>query len=186
MKLFRLICAGVAAATLAPVFTTVTATQASAQSAQDVLPLVTDDIEQFRSWENWTILRNNTRGHCFGTKSSDRAILQMGVTGDGEMGYVGVFVKDEGIPRGDERPENVAILLGERAFVGGIAELVQAPSAGWFGGYVLSGDRDFRRAIEANDVMVVFPDTPYVVMADIRGANNAIFEIAKCSDEMSN
>jgi len=177
MKPITLLSAALTAMTALPVL----ATPAMAQSAQEVLPLSTDDVVEERSWKKWTILRNNTRGHCFGTKSDASGVLQMGVTADETMGYVGVFVKAD-VPEGETN--NVRILLGDQTFVGEASGPVQHLGDGWHGGYVLANNKDFRRAIEANDVMTVFPDMPYAAVIDIKGANNAIFEIAKCSGMM--
>lgn len=177
MNVNTLLFAALAATTAIPSLTT----SAMAQSAQEVLPLSTDEIVQERNWKKWAIFRNNTRGHCFGTKSDESGVLQMGVTADETMGYVGVFIKAD-VPEGES--QNVRVLLGEQTFVGEASGPVQHLGDGWHGGYILANNKDFRRAIEANDVMTVFPDMPYSVTIDITGANNAIFEIAKCSGMM--
>ncbi|MEM8633110.1 MAG: hypothetical protein AAGF74_17950 [Pseudomonadota bacterium] len=178
MKFLNIVCAGLALAVAAPAFIA----PASAQSAQDVLPLTTDDIEKARTWDKWQILRNKTRGHCLGTKSDESGVLQLGVTADETMGYVGVFVK-ENVPEGAS-PE-VVIEVGGETFVGESSGPVGDLGDGWHGGYVLANNQNFRKAIEASDTMVAFPDAPYAVVLNIKGANNAIYEIAKCSQAMS-
>ncbi|MEM9910770.1 MAG: hypothetical protein AAF922_08305 [Pseudomonadota bacterium] len=177
MKPINLICAAMAATT-ALSFTT---TSAQAQSAQEVLPLTTDDLEMYRSWDKWQIFSNNTRGHCLGTKSDDSGVLQMGVTADETMGYVGVFVKAD-VEQGESNA--IAVKVGDEIFVGETSGPVGDLGDGWHGGYILANNKDFRKAIEANNTMTAFPDQPYSVDLNIKGANNAIYEISQCSQKL--
>lgn len=177
MKTTHMICAALAA-TAAISFTAI---ETKAQTAQEVLPLTTDELEMYRSWNKWQIFSNKTRGHCLGTKSDDSGVLQMGVTADETMGYVGVFVKPEVAP-GDTNA--VAVKVGEEIFVGETSGPVGNLGDGWHGGYVLANNKNFRKAIEANDTMTAFPDQPYSVELNIKGANNAIYEISQCSKEL--
>ncbi|MEM9497058.1 MAG: hypothetical protein AAGA28_03975 [Pseudomonadota bacterium] len=178
MKLFTTVCASLAVVTAMTAFTT----PASAQSAQDVLPLTTDDIEKARTWGKWQILRNKTRGHCLGTKSDDSGVVQMGVTADETMGYVGVFVKQD-VEAGES--DEIVIEVGGETFVGESSGPVGGLGDGWHGGYVLANNQNFRKAIEASDTMVAFPDAPYAVVLNIAGSGDAIYEIAKCSRELA-
>lgn len=177
MKFLATACASLAILA-APVLTT----PAAAQSAQDVLPLTTDEISKFRTWDKWQILRNETRGHCLGTKSDESGVLQMGVTADETMGYVGVFVKPDVEP-GESNA--IVISVGDETFTGETSGPVGGLGDGWHGGYVLANNQNFRKAIESNDTMTAFPDQPWAVQLNIKGANNAIYEIAKCSQELA-
>ncbi|MEM6374627.1 MAG: hypothetical protein AAF686_00210 [Pseudomonadota bacterium] len=157
------------------------ATETKAQTAQEVLPLTTDDLEMYRSWDKWQIFSNNTRGHCLGTKSDESGVLQMGVTADETMGYVGVFVKAEVEP-GESNA--IAVKLGDEIFVGKTSGPVGNLGDGWHGGYILANNQDFLKALEANDMMTAFPDQPYSVELNITGSNNAIYEISQCSQKL--
>lgn len=152
-----------------------------AQEASEVLPVPSDNIETFRSWKEWTIYRNNSRGHCFGTKSDGTSAIQLGLTKDETLGYIGAFVKRDFTPAEDNK---IAIKVGETIFTGETSGPVGDVTGDWHGGYVLSNNKDFRRAIEKNNTMLAFPSRPYAYEIDIKGANNAIFEIKKCTDEM--
>jgi len=154
---------------------------AYAQSAADVLPKSSDDIEKYRTFKKWAIMQNNTRGHCLGTKSDESGVLQIGMTADESMGYVGVFVKED-VAAGASNA--VAIEVGGQTYTGETSGPVGNLGGGWHGGYVLSNNKDFRRALEKNDTMTAFPDQPFAVKLNIEGANNAIYEILKCSREM--
>lgn len=154
---------------------------AFAQEAADVLPLNTDEVEEYRAWKEWAIFRNNTRGHCFGTKSDESGLIQMGMTADETMGYVGVFVQRDVDPG---ESNEIAVEVGDQIFTGETSGPVGNLSGNWHGGYILSNNKDFRRAIEKNDTLLAFPDQPYAIVLDIKGANNAIYEILKCSQEM--
>ncbi|MEM6577742.1 MAG: hypothetical protein AAF678_04565 [Pseudomonadota bacterium] len=177
MKFLNIVCAGLALAVAAPGFVA----PASAQSAQDVLPLTTDKLEKARTWDKWTITRNLTRGHCIGTKADDSGTLQMGVTADETMGYVGVFVPGEVDPGIKE----LVIEVGEQTFTGTSSGPVGNLGTDLNGGYVLANNQNFRKAIEANEFMTVYPDTASAVQLNIKGANAAIFEIAKCSQKLA-
>lgn len=156
---------------------------AFSQTAQEVLPLTSDDIEEYRDWKEWAIFRNITRGHCFGTKADESGVLQIGMTADENFGYVGVFVKQD-VAEGEST--EIAIDVGEETFVGETSGPVGNLGDGWHGGYVLSNNKAFFDAIEENDSMMAFPDQPYALKLNIEGANNAIYEITKCTEEMSN
>lgn len=177
MKFLNIVCAGLALAVAAPAFVA----PAAAESPQDVLPLTSDTLEKARTWDKWTITRNLTRGHCIGTKNDDSGTLQMGVTADETMGYVGVFVPGE-IPEG---VKELVIKVGEETFTGTSSGPVGNLGSDLNGGYVLANNQNFRKAIESNDTMVVYPDTAGAVQLNIKGASAAIFEIAKCSQALA-
>lgn len=153
----------------------------SAQTPQEVLPLTTDTISQFRTWRNWQVLRNETRGHCLATRSDESGVIQMGLTKDESLGYIGAFVQEE-IPPGESN--NIVILIGDEAFIGETSGPIGNLGGGWHGGYVLSNNQQFRRAVERNNTMTAFPDQPWAVEMNITGANNAIFEIRRCNESM--
>lgn len=156
---------------------------AYAQNAEEVLPLSTDDIVEYRDWNKWAILQNNTRGHCLGTKSDESGVIQLGMTADESMGYLGVFIKED-VVAGETN--EIVIQVGDQIFTGETSGPVGNLAGGWHGGYVLANNQNFRRALEKNDTLTAYPDQPYSVTLNIKGANNGIFEILKCTEEMSN
>ncbi len=157
-------------------------TPASAQTAQEVLPLTTDSIEKARTWKKWQILRNKTRNHCLGTKSDESGVMQIGMTADETMGYVGVFVKDWDP---SSSPQEVVIKVGDQLFTGTTSGAVGGLAGDWEGGYVLANNQNFRKALESNNSMTVYPDQPWAIELNIQGTDAAIFEIIKCSQNMS-
>jgi hypothetical protein len=164
--------AAVMAVSMAPAF---------AEDASDVLPLSTDSIENYRTWNQWAVFRNNTRGHCFGTKSDDSGVIQLGMTADETMGYIGAFVQQD-VTSGES--SEIVIQVGDQTFTGETSGPVGNLSGNWHGGYVLANNKNFRRALEKNDTLTAFPDQPYAIQLNIKGANNAIYEIIKCTQEM--
>ncbi|MDD9724566.1 hypothetical protein PVV74_03765 [Roseovarius sp. SK2] len=179
MKLFTPLFASLAITSLLTALTL----PAFAQSAQQVLPLTTDDIEKFRSFNRWDILRNNTRGHCLGTKSDESGVVQIGMTADESMGYVGAFVKEDGA---EWASNSVTIRVGNEPFTGVASGPVGNLGSGWHGGYVLSDKKKLRRALQMSDTVTAFPNRPYVVKLNIAGAYTAIYEILKCTEGMTN
>ena len=64
--------------------------------ASDVLVRYGDDVE------GWTVYANQTRGDCLIVRQDGPSSVQMGVTANQEVGYLGVFTKaDIGLQNGN-------------------------------------------------------------------------------------
>lgn len=100
------------------------------------------------------------------------------------MGYLCAFIREDFAPSGvddaDSASISVVIQIGNQVFTGDTSGPVDVVGD-WRGGYILANNKKFRKAIEKNDTLTIFPDRPYTVELDIKGANNAIFEIRKCT-----
>ena len=57
--------------------------------ATDVLVRYGDDVE------GWTVYANQTRGDCSIVRQDGPSAVQMGVTANQEVGYLGVFAKED-------------------------------------------------------------------------------------------
>ena len=60
--------------------------------------------------ENWTVYENQTRGDCLIVRDYGASSVQMGVTADQQVGYLGVFSKDDiGLQNGTKSEVFVSI-----------------------------------------------------------------------------
>src|SRR6187399_1831276 len=83
--------------------TLIAATAAAISSAtaaytqdQSPLPLASDVLVRYGDdVEGWTVYANKTRGDCLIVHSFGPGSVQMGVTANQEIGYLGVFTKED-------------------------------------------------------------------------------------------
>jgi len=143
--------------------------------ASDVLVRYGDDIE------GWTVYANKTRGDClivhdYGPDAM--GAVQMGVTqNDREVGYLGVFTKaDIGIKSGTQSP--IFVSIGGKLY-GGVVTSTKA-EGGYSGGYILTEDPDFKRAVAKQYEMIVFPETVGAFVVDLKGTFRAMAAGRKC------
>ena len=149
---------------------------------EDVLPLETDKIADYRDAGEWMVRENKTRGTCFISRSDAAGnLVQMGLTKNTEYGYIGIFKKDANLTEGDEM---VAIVVNGNLYVGKARKLIHGASGDYKGGYILANDKQVRLDLESADEMIVFPESPYTVAVDLKGVRNAIYEARKCTREL--
>jgi len=152
---------------------------------QDVLPLNSDEIVQYRNVGQWVVHENRTRGSCFISRSDDAGhLVQIGLTKDSDYGYVGIFQKGIELQEGTNA---VAILVNDYLYVGESKAVVHGTSGGYDGGYVLAegeNRKQLRRDLEKQKEMIIFPDKPYAVKVNLDHVRNAIFEARACTKEL--
>lgn len=150
-------------------------------SIHDVLPAATDTIEEFRRAGDWVVFANQTRNTCFMVRTDDfGGAVQMGLTKAGDYGYIGMFVKGAEI---EDEIKDISILVNGNTYVGEANPALHL-EGGYKGGYVLSNNTDLRYDLGKADELYAFPDAPYMVTVDLKGARNAIFEVRKCTTEL--
>jgi hypothetical protein len=152
---------------------------------QNPLPKSTDELVRFgKDIEGWTIYANKTRGDCLIVRQDGPSAVQMGVTpNDQEVGYLGVFTKlDIGLKNGTKSEIYVAI-------GGNLYEGVATTAAGgelkdgYSGGYILTDDPKFKRAVAKQYEMTVFPETEGAFVVDLKGTFRAMAAGRKCLDQ---
>ncbi|CAN7417472.1 hypothetical protein LJR231_002669 [Phyllobacterium sp. LjRoot231] len=141
--------------------------------ASDVLVRYGDDIE------GWTVYTNQTRGDCLIVRSDGPSSVQMGVTADQEVGYLGVFTKqDIGLKNGNT-PEIFVSIDGN--LYKGIATTTSGElKGGLSGGYILTDDPKFKRDVAKKYTMIVFPETKGTFVVDLKGTYKAMAAGKKC------
>ena len=153
-------------------------TIAAYAQTQNPLPLATDVLVRYGDdVEGWTIYTNQTRGDCLIVRQDGPSAVQMGVTANQEVGYLGVFTKkDIGIKPGTESPIFVSI---DGKLYGGVVTSADA-KGGYSGGYILTDDPKFKRAVAKRYKMTVFPQTRGTFVVDLNGTYKAMAMGKKC------
>lgn len=152
-----------------------------AYAEAEVLPEASDVIEEYRRAGEWMIFANKTRSTCFMTQTDDfGGAVQMGLNKAGDYGYIGMFVKGAEV---EDEIKDIAISVNGNIYVGEANPATHLED-GYQGGYILSNNTDLRYDLGKADEMFAFPDAPYMVTVDLKGARNAIFEVRKCTDEL--
>ena len=154
---------------------------ATAASAQNPVPDASDKLVQYGEVGGWTIYANQTRGDClivhdYGPDAM--GAVQMGVTpNDKEIGYLGVFTKaDIGLRSGTQSP--IAVSIGGKLYSG--VSTTQDAKGGYSGGYILTDDPNFKRAVAKQYTMTVFPTTVGEFVIDLKGTFRAMAAGRKC------
>ena len=141
--------------------------------ASDVLVRYGDDIE------GWTVYTNQTRGDCLIVRSDGPSSVQMGVTADQEVGYLGVFTKqDIGLKNGNT-PE-IFVSIDGNLYKGVATSTSGELKGGLSGGYILTDDPKFKRDVAKKYTMIVFPETKGTFVVDLKGTYKAMAAGRKC------
>ena len=109
-------------------------------------------------------------------------VVQMGLTPDRGVGYVGVFTKGETTIQKDDK-EAVAVLIGENLYLGEATGMRGNITKGYSGGYVLSDDPQFVEDIARQYEMVVFPEKKHSFIVNLAGTLKAIEMARECNAE---
>ncbi|WP_129431644.1 hypothetical protein [Roseovarius sp. A46] len=152
---------------------------------QDVLPLNSDEIAQYRNVGEWVVHENRTRGSCFISRSdAEGHLVQIGLTNDNNYGYIGIFQRGIELEEGTNA---VAILVNGNLYVGASKAVVHGASGDYQGGYVIANDenkKQLRLDLEKQKEMIVFPDKPFTVTVNLDHVRNAIYEARECTTKL--
>lgn len=140
-----------------------------------------DTYKRYGEVEGWKVFIDNERKSCLIEAIDDAEnVVQMGLTEDRGVGYVGVFTKAEtNIKRGEK--EAVAILLGDNLYLGEATGMKGNITKGYSGGYVLSDDPQFAEDIAKKQVMIVFPEKEFAFTVDLTGTYKAMEMARECN-----
>jgi hypothetical protein len=142
-----------------------------------------DTFERYGEVEGWKVFIDNEKKSCLIEAVDDAEnVVQMGLTEDRGVGYVGVFTKaDTDIKRGET--QEVAILIGDNIYLGEATGMKGNITKGYSGGYVLSDNPQFADDLAKKKVMIVFPETSYAFTVDLTGTYKAMEMARKCNEE---
>jgi hypothetical protein len=164
------------------------APMADAQSMLDpsdvanVLP-GNDGFRLYRA--GWHVMIDIARGTCLIERSGiDNNVVQMGLTRDGNFGYIGLFSQNTAaLSDGEMRP--VAIQLGDDSYAGTVVGVEGRLRGGFGGGYVVTQDVGFFEAIAQEFEMVISVAGLDPITVNLSGTLRAIEDARACLQEQS-
>ncbi len=154
---------------------------ATAAFAESPLPKASDDTVEYGKVEGWKIFANNTRRDCFISRMDGPGAVQMGVTSDQEVGYLGVFTKEDIGIKNSSKSE-IFVSIDGNLYVG-VATGMEGNQDGYSGGYILADNPNFKRDLAKKYTMIVFPETKGAFVVDLKGTYKAMAMGRKCFKE---
>lgn len=146
-------------------------------------PLLADagKFEGYGSVEGWSVFVDHDKKSCLiEAIDADENVVQMGLTKDRGVGYLGVFTKAD-IAIEKDKKELVAVLLGENLYIGEVTGMRGNITEGYSGGYILSDDPQLVEDIAQQYAMVVFPETSFAFEINLAGTKKAIEMARECN-----
>lgn len=133
--------------------------------------------------EGWNIFVDHEKKTCLIEKKDDlENVVQMGLTEDRSVAYIGIFTKAEtDIKKGET--DAIAILLGENLYLGEATGMRGNITKGYSGGYILTDNPQVIEDVAKEKLMVVFPETSYTFAVNLDGTFKAIEAAKKCNEE---
>jgi hypothetical protein len=142
-----------------------------------------DTFLKYGEVEGWKVFIDQEKKSCLIEAVDDAEnVVQMGLTADRGVGYLGVFTKGETTIKKGET-EAVAILIGDNIYVGEATGMRGNITKGYSGGYVLSDDPQFAKDIAQQYEMVVFPEKEYAFIVDLTGTKKAMEMARECNQK---
>ena len=145
--------------------------------------VLADKFVGYGSVDGWNVHIDTEKGTCLvETKDDFDNVIQMGLTEDRAIGYIGIFTKAETNIRTDVK-QDVALLIGENLYVGEATGMRGNITKGYSGGYVLTDDPEVYEAIRRAPTMTVFPEKEYSFIVDLAGTAKALDLAKKCNED---
>lgn len=139
-------------------------------------------FEKVETVENWTIWKDLDKMSCFMERLDEAGnVVQMGLTADHSLGYVGVFTKAETDLKAGENTE-IQLIVGERYYKGEAQGMRGNISNGYSGGYFLSASENLAEDIAKQYVMTVFPDREYAFEVNLDGTLKGMAAARSCNE----
>lgn len=141
-------------------------------------------FEKVETVEGWTIWKDHEKKSCMMERLDDAGnVVQMGLTADHSLGYVGVFTQAEtDIKKGENTP--IEIIVGERYYKGEAQGMRGNLSNDYTGGYFLSASTNLAEDIAKQYVMTVFPNKDYALTIDLTGTLKGMDAARACNEAM--
>lgn len=133
--------------------------------------------------EGWVVFADTAKKSCLIEKTDKLGhVVQMGLTEDRGVGYVGVFTTAETDIKRDDT-QAVLISLDGNLYAGEAKGMRGNITKGYTGGYVLSDDPQFVDDLAHKHVMEVFPEKNYGFSVNLAGTYKAIEMARACNQE---
>lgn len=146
------------------------------------IPSGSETLTVYAEVEDWTIYSDSATMTCLAERRDDAGnAVQMGLTKDKEFAYIGVFTHGE-LPKRDG--DKVIIAIDGVTFSGEVKRISSKKlSEGYNGGYLLTNNPDFVKAVAEGKELVAFPESPVAFIVDLTGTKAAIETARKCNSE---
>lgn len=142
-----------------------------------------DTFQKYGEVGGWKVFIDNEKKSCLIENIDDVGnVVQMGLTADRGVAYVGVFTLAETDIKVDDT-EAVAILLDDNLYIGQATGMRGNITKGYSGGYVLSDDPQFVEDVARKHMMTVFPEKEFAFIVDLTGTYDAIEMARTCNAE---
>lgn len=142
-----------------------------------------DTFLKYGEVEDWNVFIDQEKKSCLlETIDSEENVVQMGLTADRGVGYLGVFTKAETALKAGET-EAVVILIGENMYIGEATGMRGNITKGYSGGYVLSDSPQFAEDLAQQYTMTVFPEKDYAFSIDLSGTKKAMAMARECNEK---
>jgi hypothetical protein len=152
-------------------------------AADDVLPAADAEFEKWGEESGWNIYVDKSRNACLIERVDENAnVVQMGLTADKELGYVGVFTQAD-IEFEDDK---VHLLLDEKPYVGDAYLAPGNLAEGYKGGYILANNPDFVEDVQRRYNMIVMPENSNSFEVSLDGTLKAIDKARECNASLTN
>lgn len=140
-----------------------------------------DEFAFYETVEGWNIFEDLEKRSCFIEKGDSVGnVVQMGLTEDRSVGYLGVFTTQPTHIKKGEVSE-IGILIGDNVYLGESTGMRGNITEGFSGGYILSDDPQFVTDVMQQYEMVVFPDTDFAFTINLDGTLKAIEAAKACN-----
>jgi hypothetical protein len=156
---------------------------AAAVAALSAGAVYADKFVGYGAIDGWNVHIDTEKKSCLvETKDELDNVIQMGLTTDRGIGYIGVFTTAEPDIKKDGK-EAVAIKLGDEIYLGEATGMRGNITKGYSGGYVLTDNPAVFEAIAREQTMFVFPEKHYGFSVDLTGTAKALNLARKCNQE---
>lgn len=144
-----------------------------------------DRFSNYGSVEGWNVFIDHEKKSCLIEKIDDfENVVQMGLTRDRGIAYIGVFTKAEtDIEKG--QTQAVAVILGDNTYFGEATGMRGNITKGYSGGYILTDNPRVVEDVAQQYEMLVFPETSYAFAVDLTGTKKAIEMARECNREQT-
>jgi hypothetical protein len=140
----------------------------------------------FRLYQaGWHVMVDIARGTCLIERSGiDNNVIQMGITRDGNFGYVGLFSQNAAVLE-DRELRRVEIEMGDSVYFGTVVGVSGRLRGGYSGGYVITRDVEFFDDIARQFEMVIRVEGLDPIVVDLGGTLRAVEAARKCLEEQT-
>ncbi len=156
----------------------------SALASDDVIPSENDTFTKWGEESGWTIFVDDNRKSCLIERVDENAnVVQMGLTADHEMGYLGVFTKNDIGLKG--KKEEIILSLDGNLYSAEAHKKTKHLAEGYTGGYILANNPQFVDDVMKKHEMIVFPEKEFAFGVNLDGTFKAIEAARECNTEQS-